>query len=87
MIFSKVVVSKIFFPPPAGEMIQFDEHIFQMGWFNIGSTTKSFWKIWFPWPAGSPSEPTFDDESRPTFGEFGHMDLSRSLHPPTTGVK
>ena len=22
------------FLPPPGEMIQFDEHIFQMGWFN-----------------------------------------------------
>ena len=23
-----------FFSPLPGEMIQFDEHIFQMGWFN-----------------------------------------------------
>ena len=31
-----VVVSIIFviFTPIPGEMIQFDEHIFQMGWFN-----------------------------------------------------
>jgi len=24
----------VFFSPLVGEMIQFDEHIFQMGWFN-----------------------------------------------------
>ena len=24
----------LFFTPKIGEMIQFDEHIFQMGWFN-----------------------------------------------------
>ncbi len=30
-----MVVSKIFiFTPKIGEVIQFDEHIFQMGWFN-----------------------------------------------------
>ena len=30
-----LVVSNIFlFLPLLGEMIQFDEHIFQMGWFN-----------------------------------------------------
>ena len=29
-----MVVSNIFFSPLPGEMIQFDEHIFQMGWFN-----------------------------------------------------
>ena len=30
-----MVVSNIFyFTPILGEMIQFDEHIFQMGWFN-----------------------------------------------------
>ena len=31
-----MVVEKIFFifTPKIGEMIQFDEHIFQMGWFN-----------------------------------------------------
>ena len=33
---SYVVVSNIFVfsPRTLGEMIQFDEHIFQMGWFN-----------------------------------------------------
>jgi len=32
---SSVVVSNIFlFSPLPGGMIQFDEHIFQMGWFN-----------------------------------------------------
>ena len=25
---------RIFFSPIHGKMIQFDEHIFQMGWFN-----------------------------------------------------
>ncbi len=31
----QAVVSNIFiFTPILGEMIQFDEHIFQMGWFN-----------------------------------------------------
>ena len=30
-----MVVSNIFlFSPRFGQMIQFDEHIFQMGWFN-----------------------------------------------------
>ena len=24
----------VLFPPLLGEMIQFDDHIFQMGWFN-----------------------------------------------------
>ena len=32
-----MVLSKIFliFTPNLGEMIQFDEHLFQMGWFNF----------------------------------------------------
>ena len=34
-MFIQVVVSNIFlFSPLPGEMIQFDEHIFQRGWFN-----------------------------------------------------
>ena len=31
---SVVVSSIFFFSPILGEMIQFDEHIFEMGWFN-----------------------------------------------------
>ena len=35
MELSDKVASNIFiFTPNPGEMIQFDEHIFQMGWFN-----------------------------------------------------
>ena len=35
-ISSKVVATQIFviFTPEIGEMIQFDEHFFQLGWFN-----------------------------------------------------
>ena len=35
MLMPEVVVSNIFLCSPLlGEMIQLDEHIFQMGWFN-----------------------------------------------------
>ena len=36
LIINQVVKLQIFviFTPILGEMIQFDEHIFQMGWFN-----------------------------------------------------
>ena len=40
------MVSKIlyFYPDPWGFMIQFDVHIFQMGWFN--HQLGSLWEIW-----------------------------------------
>ena len=45
---NKVVVSQIFFifTPNPGEMIQFDDHIFQMGWFNHQLEKNDFSKGW-----------------------------------------
>ena len=47
-------------PRTLGEMIQFDEHIFQMGWFNhqlVSVPCKILWEIWslprFGWKVGS----------------------------------
>ena len=40
------------FSPLPGEMIQFDQHIFQMGWFNHQPDKLSIWvwNVWFPTP-------------------------------------
>ena len=56
------------FTPNLGEMIQFDEHIFQMGWFNhqLESVSKGllqpppsiyggFLKCWYPTTMGFPT--------------------------------
>ena len=41
-----MVATQIFsiFIPKIGEMIQFDEHIFQMDWFNHQLASLSFWE-------------------------------------------
>jgi len=39
----------LIFIPNFGEMIQFDEHIFQMGWFNHQLVMENLWKMIFPY--------------------------------------
>ena len=37
-------------PEPWGFMIQFDEHIFQMGWLKLTTNKKRSMFCWFYWP-------------------------------------
>ena len=74
------------FSPLIGEDFQFDDHIFQMGWFNHLPVTQGliwlrYWSWpWPPWLAGSTWPPGDAHVGHARFGQSAHAQRAPAGH-------